>query len=271
MSISIHDLVQRIKNHRCYSHPIFKNWAKVNPEPEVMGALFHQIQNFCASTRPGWNFPVALKEHGLHKQSELLNEIVASESGHGPELATMAGYIINQSAGHPLLPDLYNQHQVEAQLKEYSDQFLSDLPGYDKKTGLTAQVRKAIGIFDRRKMTNVESVYRNLGTTLALEMISNQHLIPGEKHCLVDSGLYQADLDAPEMHYLLEHWGEVGAEQHHEQNAITAVELALNTPYANLVIEGVDDFLSSLTGLWDVLDAALLQSGVVEQKQTAFA
>jgi hypothetical protein len=72
------------------------------------------------------------------------------------------------------------------------------------------------------------------------------------------------------MHYLLEHWGEVGAEQHHEQNARTAVELALKTEYAHLVIEGADDFLDSLTGLWDVLDAALLQSGVATQKKVAY-
>ncbi len=79
MSVTISDLVDRVKNHRCYSHPIFKNWAKVEPEPPVVGALFHQIQSFCASTRPGWSFPDALKKHGLHKQSELLEEIVESE------------------------------------------------------------------------------------------------------------------------------------------------------------------------------------------------
>jgi len=138
------------------------------------------------------------------------------------------------------------------------------------ETGLTTQVRKAIGVFDHRKLTDIENTYRNLGTTLALEMISNQQLIPGEKYCLVDSGIYNADLEKPEMHYLLEHWGEVGAEQHHEQNARTAVELALKTEYAHLVIEGADDFLDSLTGLWDVLDAALLQSGVATQKKVAY-
>ncbi len=267
MSVTISDLVERVKNHRCYSHPIFKNWVKVEPEPPAVGALFHQIQSFCASTRPGWNFPTALKAHGLHRQSELLEEIVESESGHGPELATMAGFIVNQSADKPVFSDLYNQEKVEEKLKEFSDQLLGSLPGYDLETGLTAQVRKAIGVFDHRKLTDIENTYRNLGTTLALEMISNQQLIPGEKYCLVDSGIYNADLDAPEMHYLLEHWGEVGAEQHHEQNARTAVELALKTEYAHLVIEGADDFLDSLTGLWDVLDAALLQSGVMAQKK----
>lgn len=270
MNVTIDDLVDKIKVHRCFSHPIFVNWARINPEPTVVGALFHQIQSFCASTRPGWNFPDALRKHGLSRQSELLQEIVESESGHGPELATMAGYIVNRAARAPIFADLYHQEQVEAKLKEFSDSLLGSLPGYDMKTGFTSQVRKAIGVFERRKLTDVESTYRNLGTTLALEMISNQQLIPGEKYCLVDSGIYRTTLDVPEMHYLLEHWGEVGAEQHHEQNARTAVELALRTEYAQFVVEGVEDFLAALTGLWDILDAGLLRSGAAE-KEAVFA
>jgi hypothetical protein len=270
MNVTIQELTKRVESHRCFSHPIFKNWAKINPEPAVVGALFHQIQSFCESTRPGWNFPDALKEHGLSRQSELLEEIVESESGHGPELATMAGYIVNRASQTPLFLDLYDQAQVEAKLKEFSNKLLGSLPGYETKTGLTMPVRKAIGVFERRKLTDIENTYRNLGTTLALEMISNQQLIPGEKHCLIDSGNYRTTLDAPEMHYLFEHWGELGAEQHHEENARKAVELALQTEYAHLVIEGLDDFLNSLTGLWDVLDAALLHSGVKE-KEAAYA
>jgi hypothetical protein len=92
-------------------------------------------------------------------------------------------------------------------------------------------------------------------------MISNRHLIPGEKDCLVDAGLYGASLEDQEMHYLLEHWGEIGAEQQHEKNAIAAVGSVLNDDTETLIVEGVDLFLDSLVALWDVLDAALLASG----------
>lgn len=255
-------LVKRIKNHRCYKHPIFRDWAVVQPEPKVIGALFHQIQKFCASTRPGWSFPEALQAHGLKEQSRLMQEIVESESNHGPELATMAGHIMNRAANALLCPDLYDQDAVERTLKDCSDELMGRLPGYDRDTGLTIQARNAIAVFDRRKRADAASTYLNLGTALALEMISNQHLIPGEKHCLVDSALYGATLEEPEMHYLLEHWGEIGAEQQHEKNAIAAVDTAASKPEAHaLIMRGAEDFLNSLNSLWDTLHSSLLQSG----------
>lgn len=261
MKPAIAKLVTRIQNHRCYSHPIFQHWEVVNPSSDVVGALFHQIQNFCAATRPGWNFPAALEKIGMSEQSSLMQEIVESEEDHGPELATMAGHIVNRAAGYAVHPDLYDQAAIEQKLKECSDKFLGNLPGYDRRTGLTFQARAAISVFDRRKQTDGATTFKNLGTTLALEMISNRHLIPGEKSCLVDSGLYGANMNEPEMHYLLEHWGEIGAEQQHEKNAVSAVGGLLTEESEKLIFEGADDFLNALAGLWDVLDSSLLQSG----------
>lgn len=261
MSMTIEELVDRIRGHRCYSHPIFHHWAKVSPSTEAVGALFHQIRSFCDSTRPGGNFPAALKSLSLSAESSLLQEIVESEENHGPELATMAGYIVNKTAGHQVFSNLYDQHTVEAGLKEFSDRLLSSLPGYDPTTGLLAQTRRARESFDGRQETDRDSTIRNLGVALALEMISNRHLIPGEKECLVDSGLYGATLEEEPMHYLLEHWGEIGAEQQHEKNAISAVGSVLNSETESLIVEGVYLFLDSLAALWDVLDSALLTSG----------
>ena len=257
----IDNIVASVESHRCYSHPVFENWVKNDPSPEVIGALFHQIQNFCASTRPGLKLPLGLKNIGLSEESHLLQEIVESEEDHGPELATMAGHILNRAAGKTICSDLYNQVAVENQLKEYSDRLLGSLPGYDFKIGLMPQTRNAIAVFERRQQMDEESIYRNLGTTLALEIISNRHLIPGEKHCLVDSRLYKTSLAEPEMHYLLEHYGETGAEAKHEQNAINAVASVLNDINKQSVQAGVNDFLNSLTALWDLLDSALLESG----------
>lgn len=262
MADQLDKLVSMVRAHRCYSHPIFEHWAEVEPSPPVIGALFHQIQSFCASTRPGWAFPEALRKLGLSDQSELLQEIVDSEESHGPELATMAGHIINRASGEAVFSELYDQAGVEAKLKDYSDQLLHRLPGYDKDSGLTVQARKAISVFDGRKRTDLDDTLRNLGVTLALELISHRHLIPGEKHCLVDVGLYGVSLDEPEMHYLLEHWGEAGAEAHHESNAIEAVQDLIDDRTAAIIVDGITNFLDSLCALWDVLDSALLQSGL---------
>lgn len=259
----IDNLVSRIKAHPCYAHPVFQHWAETAPEPATIGALFHQISNFCAATRPGVNLPTALRNFSLDQGSDLLQQIVESEEDHGPQLATMAGHIVNRAAGEKVFADLYDQAAVENGLKEYSAQLLGSLPGFDSATGLMPQTKKAIAVFDGRQRTDEASTYRNLGTTLALEMISNRHLIPGEKQCLVDSGLYSVSLEEPEMHYLLEHWGEAGAEAVHEQHARDAIS---SVPTSNIIVElvnaGADDFLDSLNSMWNLLDAALLASGM---------
>jgi len=261
MPKTIEEVVEVIRNHRCYSHPIFEHWADVGPSTEAIGALFHQIRCFCDATRPGWNFPAAVESLGLPDEGNLLQEIVESEEDHGPHLATMAGLILNRAAGTEICPDLFDQKSVESKLKNYSDHLLGELPGYDPESGLTIQARRARAVFDRRKHVDRDSTYRNLGTALALEMISNRHLIPGEKYCLVDSGHYGVNMTDPEMLYLVEHWGEIGAEQKHENNAMAAVGSLLNEETEPLIMQGVTDFLDSLASLWDVLDAALLKSG----------
>ncbi|HKU38956.1 MAG TPA: hypothetical protein VJR89_12435, partial [Polyangiales bacterium] len=211
--------------------------------------------------RPGGKFPEAARAHGMSSVAALLDEIVESESNHGPQLATMAGYILNRAAGQDICKDLGDHTAVEAKLREYSDQLLGSLPGYQSETSLTTQARKAIAVFERRNETDRESTFRNIGSALALEIISNRQLIPGEKHCLVDSGLYGATLDDESMHYLKEHWGEIGAEQQHEKNAIQAVNNVLNEETGPFIMEGAREFLDSLASLWDLLDSALLQSG----------
>lgn len=259
--MNLETLVDRIKTHRCYRHPIFQNWARVNPGTEAIGALFHHIRSFCDATRPGWSLPQGLKQIGLSAESHLLQEIVDSEEDHGPELAMMAGHIINRSApGKVIFDDLTDQTHIESMLKRCSDKLLGQLPGYDFVTGLMPQTKKAINTFEARKSTSAQDVYKSLGTALALEIISNRQLIPGEKVCLIDSGLYRASLDEPPMHYLLEHYGETGAECQHEQNAIEAVGSVLNNGNAAVIAQGADDFLNNLEALWDMLDACLLQT-----------
>ncbi|MCZ4123617.1 hypothetical protein [Streptomyces sp. H39-S7] len=254
-------LIDRIKTHRVFDHPLYEHWAAAPPSAEVSGALFHQVQSFCASTRPGGDFPTALRGLGWDEQAVLIEEIVDSEAGHGPELATMAGHIVNRT-GSQVFDDVYDTDRVEAWLKSSSDRLLAGLPGYDPETGLTPQAAAAIEVFRRRFSSDADTTVRNLGTALALEIISNQSLIPGEKRALIDSGHYKAGIDEPEMHYMAEHWGDAGAEQQHEANVILAVSSVMDATNSEQIEQGVEDFLESLCALWDVLDAALLASGL---------
>jgi hypothetical protein len=121
-------------------------------------------------------------------------------------------------------------------------------------------------VFDRRKCTDRKSTLYNLGVALALEITSNHHLIPGEKDCLVDSGLYGARMSEPQMHYLEEHWGELGAESQHEKNAIAAVLSVLTAETEPIILEGISDFLDSLVHLLHALDSALLNLATDEAR-----
>jgi len=176
----------------------------------------------------------------------------------------MAGHILNKSAEQKIISDVFNQNLVESKLKAYSDSILKNIPGYDKETGLALQTRKARAVFFRRNKMDRENTWRNIGSTIALETISHQHLIPGEKHCLIDNKLYSVNLKDNEMHYLEEHWGELGAEKEHEANALQILDSIINKKNAKFIMEGVNDFLNSLYALWNFLDSVLLQSGITK-------
>ncbi|MEO7732257.1 MAG: hypothetical protein ABIY55_14895 [Kofleriaceae bacterium] len=251
-------LVDHIRNHRAYNHPLFHHWAEVRPDAETIGALFHHIQRLCACTRPALNFENGLNRLQLDEESEILASIIKSEADHGPQLATMAAHIANRRSGKPLFIDLTDQHAVEAQLAEYSQRKLGAFPGYSAATSSLPEDRRVWEVFDRRANDDAEFTYLNIGALLAIELLANGHIIPGEVHCLLESGLYGLDIDDREMEYLKEHAGEAGAENWHERAAIRAVEGVLSPSNEQLVVKGANDCLDSIAALWDVLDKGLL-------------
>ena len=259
--MSLATVVAHIEAHRCYTHPFFDNWAGRELPPVVLGALFHQIRHFCDATRPGGNFPEGLRRLGLRDGAALIEEIVASEANHGRDLAVMAGYILNCAAGREVCRRVDDQVAVERTLKDLSDQVFGPWPGYDPATGLLPQTRAAKAVFERRELTDEGSTYRNLGTTLALELLANRLIIPGEVRCLVGSKRYGVSLADREMHYLAEHYGEAGAEAEHEQKALAALAPVVTPAAEALVTAGADELLGALAELLDQLDRVVLQSG----------
>lgn len=257
MSDLINPLVGDIRAHRCYNHPIFKNWVRARPDPETIGAFFHHMEGLCTASRPGWNFAEGLSRLSLTAEQQILRDIVASEEDHGPHLVTMAAFLINRAAGRSVCPDLYNQSAVEERLKACSRRLLSSLPGYDYASGRLEQDRRIQRVFERRKLTDRAATYRNIGTLLAVEMIADGHVFPGEVHCLFDSGLYGARREDPEMHYLFEHAGAEGAEVWHAQTAIQAAAAVVDAETEPLIREGAGECLDAIADLWDLLDAQL--------------
>lgn len=252
------DLVNHIRDHRCYNHPLFHHWAAVKPDGETIGALFHHIQRLCSCTRPALKFENGLNQLKLDEESEILASIIKSEADHGPQLATMAAHIVNQRSGKVLFSSLTDQQGVEARLAEYSQRKLGAMPGYNAATSSLPEDRRVWEVFGRREHDDPDSTYLNIGALLAIELLANGHIIPGEVHCLLDAGLYGLDMEDPEMEYLKEHAGEAGAENWHERAAIRAVEGVLNPANADLVLKGANDCLDAIAALWDALDKGLL-------------
>lgn len=252
------ELVRCVRNHNCYSHPLFYHWVDVRPSPQVIAAFFFQLKSFCAATRYGWSFPKALRSFDFSFESELLQGIVDSEVGHGLDLAKMVGFVINRAAKSTLFEELDNQQLVEAKLKCYSDALLGHLDEYDVDSGLAVETREAVSIFERRKLTDYNSTLISLGSALALELVSNNHIIPGIKHCLIDSNLYDVNMEAPEMFYIKEHWGELGAEHQHESMMLEAINSACSGNNFHYLMKGANDLLNSLLRFWRFLDKVLL-------------
>jgi hypothetical protein len=258
MSRRLNDLVDLVRSHRCYHHPMFEHWLQAKPGWEVIGAFYHHMQATCSSSRPGWAFDEGLERLGMAEQTRALRKIVASEENHGPHLATMAGFLMNREAGWTLCADLYDQDAVEATMRACSRRFFGTLPGYDGVAGHLPQDRRVASVYARRKQTDRDSTLRNIGTLLATEMIASGHVFPGELRCLFESGFYGVKKDDPEMVYLFEHAGSEGAEAWHAEEAIEATRGVLTEETEALIREGAQEILDALTAMWDVLDAALL-------------
>lgn len=251
-------LVTYIRAHRCLNHPIFHHWAQVNPSAEVIGAFFHHQQTACNATRPGRNFDQGLTNMDMAEATQTLKEIVASEEDHGPHLARMAGFLMNRASGRTIHPDLDDKEGIEEVMRNCSRTFFSHLPGYDPGPGFLKQDRAVRQVLMRRELTDRDSTYRNIGTLVAVEMLAAEHVFPGEMKCLIESGFYRATANDREMEYLIEHWGESGAEAWHSEKSIAAARPLMNEETEPLMFAGAAECLDAISNLWDILDSTLL-------------
>ena len=76
MSNLLTEIVERVRAHRCYHHPMFRHWLESKPGWEEIGAFLHHMQCTCSASRPGWSFELGLEQLGL--ETATLRRIVAS-------------------------------------------------------------------------------------------------------------------------------------------------------------------------------------------------
>lgn len=134
--------------------------------------------------------------------------------------------------------------------------------GWNDQVGLMEELADS-GELRFRDLSRRESTIRYLGVALALEIVWNESLIPREMRILADGGnCSAAATDKTEMHCPAERQSACGVELLHVENIIKVVGSVLNDHNFGCIAAGVHDFLESLAGLWDDLDAALLTLGV---------
>ncbi len=187
-----------LNTHPVFEHPIYKQIAYQKLDQESMKSFWRHMGKYCALTRPGHNFIPSLRTAGLTQTADNMESIIASEAGHGKELETMAQYLIGKTITCSQLKKVFKLDTIPS-LQEMEQ------------------------IFAVRKSLDPKNIPYNLGVTLALEILANQNIIPGEVEAFVDCGHYQVSLTDPETHYLAEHAGEAGAEAHHEKLITEAI------------------------------------------------
>ncbi len=150
--------------------------------------------SYCSPTREGHALPQVLARAGMIEASRLVASIFASEAGHDTELEITARYLAERCR--------IRERIMSTQIKS---------------------LKRLRAIFDQRKSTNPSTIPHNLGILLGIEKLANRNIIPGEVAAFITSGHYNCSLETPEMRYLADHYGELGAEEDHEQKIIKVV------------------------------------------------
>lgn len=257
--VSIEQLDWIVQQHPAMSHTVFDTWAARKPGLATLGATLYQIGAFCDATRTCGSMAEGLTALGQDAAPQLLREIEESERGHENRFLEMARRLLIETepeqARYLPLNDLSSTHEL---LRQLSVRRLNNVPGVHHKAGLLVQTVRSQLHFRQRADTRREMVAYNVGGMLAVEMLANRHIIPGEIRAIAYSDHYDVDLDQPDLAYLAEHAGENGAEAQHEKaiRKITA-DLLEHDNLAAFVGNGAQITCDIVGEFYDVLETVL--------------
>ncbi len=243
-----------IEDHSVFKNDFFEVWSKQPPRTGLAAALLFQIQAFCAATRKDGQLVKALQ--GIDKAaSESVSVIIASEQGHGIALSVMCGFILSCTPG--------NQGTIPDQVKEI-DKFLREKSIEELGVELLSETRELIKLFEPIKHTNRSEIMSALGVRLAVEILANRQIIPGELQAFIDSKKYvlkgkPIELTSPKMNYLREHAGEYGAEQEHEKKMFSVLLAAVEETDLPVVVNGSIQMCDALEKLYNKMKAHLVE------------
>lgn len=176
-----------------FNHGIYDYMAQQPLNSAQMQLWWDGMSNYCKPTRNAGRWLRALPAR--HKETkDALWKVFESESGHEKTLAIMAQYLIERCEVRVDLAAKISQQkrQIDPTLQAFKN------------------------LLAKRESKKTVDTPHNIGTMLGIERLANQNIIPGEVKAFIDSNHYGVKLSDPEMHYLVEHYGELGAEAWHQ-------------------------------------------------------
>lgn len=223
-------ILSDIEAHPALRHTVFQTLAARMYPPEVLTNYLVNMATFCAASRwPGTMFQEFDAVKCRHA-CDAIDKILASEQGHEAQLQAMGALLIGSTHLEPL----------------------NRLDEDDIYERITDGTHDAIGTLTLRETDSWDDALYALGGMLAVEIVANRQIIPGQVAAFIDSDFYGLTLD--DVPYLKEHAGEHGAEHDHEATMITVVGNFLPDDQAR-VAEGATEMLNSLEGFYDDLEA----------------
>ena len=176
-----------------FNHEIYDYMAQHPLNSAQMQLWWDGMGNYCKPTRNAGQWLRALP--ATHQETKkALMKVFESESGHKKTLTIMARHLIERC-------------EVRVDLAARISQ---------QKRQIHPTLQAFKNLLAKRESKKTVDTPHNLGTMLGIERLANQNIIPGEVKAFIDSNHYGVKLSDPEMHYLEEHYGELGAESWHQ-------------------------------------------------------
>ncbi len=225
----IQRLINRIESHPAHNHRVFRVLAHERPDTEKLTAWLSRMAQFCNHAREVFTMAEHLEGHGLKEQASIVRLIEESEREHGLMYARMSMKLTGAAIRVP--------------------------------TTDTPAIHELRRIFVARAYEDYDSVFYSLGAYLALEVMAEYHIIPGQIDAFIRSGHYGVSLNDEALRYLRKHHEEFNADVIHALRIRSALRIVpANTSATPLVEKGAAEFMDALEDFYDELTEIIVNA-----------
>jgi hypothetical protein len=222
----VEPLVALIEEHPVNRHLVFILLAQGRPPPEKLEAWLCHVAHFCALARNVFSMPSNLRYHELDEIALVIEKVRENERQHGALYQDMAKRLL----GKPVI----------------------------FRETITPAIQQMEAIFVNRDYEDHACVYKSLGAYLALDVMTDHHIIPGQINAFVKSKKYGVRLS--ELEYLRKHYAEYSAAAVHGLKLRSALMIVPHSDNAfTHVKQGTKEFMDALQLFYDELVAIIVK------------